>query len=125
MHLFIAAESEDHNSVISCSFVGPERAGRRGQGSSSLWGTSEDTEVYKVPHSGADNRAIVLRRRLAEAALRAEGFNWDSYGKSRRALRVRSSVGVNPHGPADFWAAWCSREDSSAASLRSTMACQG
>lgn len=110
MLLFIAAESKDHNSVVLYSFVGPERVGRRGQGSSLLWRTSEDTEVYKFPHSGADNRAIVLRRRLAEAALGAEGFNWDSHGKSRRALRVRSSAGVNPHGPADFWAAWYGRE---------------
>lgn len=67
-----------------------------------LWRTSKDTRVYKVPHSRVNNRAIVLWRRLAEAALGAEGFNWDSYGNSRRALQVRSSAAVNPHGPVDL-----------------------
>lgn len=100
--VFIAPENENHNSVISYLFVGLEWVGRRGQGSGLLWRTSKDTRVSKVPHSRADSGVIVLWRRLAEAALGPEGFNWDSYGNSRRALRVRSSAGVNPYGPVDL-----------------------
>jgi len=94
IHLFIVPENENCNSAISYLLVAPKRVGRRGSGASLLWKTSEDTRVYEVPHSRVNNRAVVLWRRLAEAALGAEGFNWDSYENSRSALWVRSSAEV-------------------------------